>query len=165
MADIVLPRRGPLAYLEEEVLALLSGYGVSHLFAKDSVIIRQDERQINLYIVISGRLEVFAPAEGRDIPLAQLEPGDCIGEVAIFEPGDASASVRALEDSRLWYLDAGNLQSFLAQYPHAGCGLLLGINAILSQRLQQANKQIKSSQIVPGFLSVRARRAAASTTP
>lgn len=167
MADIVLPRQGPLVYLDEEALAILSGYGVHHTFPKDSLIIRQNEQQLNLYIVISGRLEVFTNVglSTREIRLAELGSGDCFGEVAIFEPGTASATVRALEDSLLWYLDVDSLQIFLQQYPHAGCGLILGINTVLSQRLQQANKLIKSSQIVPGFLSVRSRRVQAAPTP
>lgn len=164
MVDIALPRLGPSVYLDEEALAVLSGYGVSHTFPKETVIIRQDERQINLYIVLSGRLEVITTVNGREVRLAELVLGDCFGEVAIFEPGTASATVRAMEDSQLWYTDVDHLQTFLQEYPHAGCGLILGINTILSQRLQQANKLIKTSQIVPGFLSVRSRRAVAAST-
>lgn len=163
MVEITLPRMGPLVYLDEEALAVLSGYGVSHVFPQGTEIIRQDERQINLYIVLTGRLEVITTVNRREVRLAELSNGDCFGEVAIFEPGTASATVRALEDSLLWYLDVDNLQTFLQEYPHAGCGLILGVNTILSQRLQQANKLIKTSQIVPGFLSVRSRRAPAPT--
>lgn len=163
MAEITLPRMGPLVYLDEEALTVLSGYGVSHVFPKGTEIIRQDERQLNLYIVLTGRLEVITTVNRREVRLAELSYGDCFGEVAIFEPGTASATVRALEDSQLWYLDVDNLQTFLQEYPHAGCGLILGVNTILSQRLQQANKLIKTSQIVPGFLSVRSRRVAAPT--
>lgn len=165
MAETALPRSGPLVYLDEEALSVLSGFGVCHIFPKGTVIIRQDERQLNLYIVLSGALEVITTVNHREVRLATLGVGDCFGEVAIFEPGTASATVRATEDSQLWYLDVENLQTFLQQYPHAGCGLILGVNTILSQRLQQANKLIKTSQIVPGFLSVRSRRAFAAPTP
>lgn len=163
MGDIILPRLGPLVYLEEEALQVLGTYGVDHVFPINTSIIREGEPQINLYIVISGQLEVLTTVNGREVNLAELQEGDCFGEVAIFEPGPASATVRTVTESHLWYLDVDHLESFLQEYPHAGCGLILGINTILSQRLQQANKLIKSSQIVPSFLSVRSRRTAATS--
>ena len=83
--------------------------------------------------------------------------GDCLGEVAIFEPGRASATATCREEGQLWCMDAEHLQQFLLESPHGGCALILGINTLLSRRLKRANATIKTNAIVPRFLSVRSR--------
>lgn len=158
MGDIILPNSGPLFFLGKETLQVLSTYGVCHTFPKNTDIIRENEPQINLYIVISGHLKVFATLGERKIHLAELQDGDCFGEVSIFEPGPASATVRTITESCIWYLDVQHLQNFLHECPRTGWSLILGINTVLSQRLHEANEQIKHSEVVPSFLKVRSQQ-------
>jgi CRP/FNR family cyclic AMP-dependent transcriptional regulator len=158
MAAVTLPRLGILSNLDEESLQALTGYGMSHPVPEGGALINQGAEQTRLFIVIAGTLEVVAKADQKEIHLASLEAGDCFGEVSIFQPAAASATVRCKTPSHVWYMDADQMQTFIQERPFGGAALLWGINTVLSQRLQQTNQMIRSNNIVPGFLSIRASR-------
>jgi CRP/FNR family transcriptional regulator, cyclic AMP receptor protein len=157
MASASMPRLGILTHLDEESIEALAGYGMSHPIPAGSVVINEGAEQKRLFIVMSGALEVTAKAQDKQVHLANLEAGDCFGEISIFQLAPASATVRSLAASQIWYLDSDQLQTFIRDQPFGAAALLWGINTVLSQRLQQANQMIKSHNIVPGFLSVRSK--------
>jgi len=147
---------GILCNISPQDLETLKFYGVFGEFGPGEIVVEQGVQQTCLFIVISGILEVMITGQAKDVKLGEIGPGDCIGEVSIFEPGTASASVRVVETSVLWSLDVQSLQTYFEQLPVAGGQLMLGIAQLLSKRLRQANQTILSNQIVPVHLSVRA---------
>lgn len=154
----MLPRTGILAFMDDESREQLTAYG-QFLPAEDAqVIIEEAKDQTCLYIVVSGKFNVTTHVSGRDIALDTVGEGDCLGEVAVFQPGPASATVTSVGVGQLWYMGVDSLQQFLLDWPHAGSALLFGINTILSRRLKRANTIIKANEIVPGFLSVRSKK-------
>jgi CRP/FNR family cyclic AMP-dependent transcriptional regulator len=160
MADFTLPRTGILSFLDDEFRELLIGYGAVKATNVGEVVIQEGAPQTHLYVVSMGVYAVTTKAAGRDVQLDSVEPGDCFGEVSLFQPGPASATVTSVQAGQLWYMESAHLQQFLFDAPHAGCALILGINTILSRRLKRANAVIRANEIVPSFLSVRARKRA-----
>ena len=68
----------------------------------DQNLITQDDRDPYLYILGSGRLEVFRTGEQEgETTLARVFPGEPVGEMGYFTNGVRSASVRALETVQL----------------------------------------------------------------
>lgn len=157
MAVLVQQSSRVLAFLDEESVAALENYGTTRNFQPGEVFIKEGQEQTSFYIIVSGSLEVVASVSGQQIKLSDLQAGDCFGEVAIFQPGVASASVQSLSEGTLWHQDANQLQGFLEAFPFPGSALLLGINLVLSERVTHANGIIKTSSIAPSFLSVRGR--------
>lgn len=51
-----------------------------------------------MYVLESGRAEVLKEWQGRQLPLRELGPGDCFGEMALQDLYPRSAAVRALTD-------------------------------------------------------------------
>ncbi len=121
-------------------------------------IIEEGKPQNCLYIVLMGSYHVTMKASGRDVSLDTVEKGDCFGEVSLFQPDMASATVTSNDKGQVWFMDVDHLQQFLLDWLHASCALILGINTILSRRLKRANSVIKANEIVPSFLSVRSRK-------
>ena len=160
MSEAVLQRQGVLAYLDDESLAVLAPYGEVVETRALETVIAEGSVNTRLYIVLAGMFNVSTRAQGKEVLLDTVAPGDCLGEVALFTPDRASASVISLQAGKLWAIDAPRLQDFLNDYPEAGCAAILGINVILSRRLKKANDAIKFHEIVPGFLSVRAKHRA-----
>ncbi|MDB4793628.1 cyclic nucleotide-binding domain-containing protein [Methylacidiphilales bacterium] len=158
MPQFIFPRIGILAFMDDESRELLNGYGSFLPTHAGQVIIQEGAPQTSLYIVMTGQYNVTVYAADRDIFLDTVEEGDCFGEVSIFQPGPASATVTSLHTGQLWYMGVENLQQYLYDWPYAGCALILGINTILSRRLKRANGVIKTNEIVPSFLSVRAKK-------
>jgi len=158
MSQSILPRTGILAFMDDESREQLNNYGALLPTSMGQTIIQEGEPQTSLYIVIRGVYNVTMHVAGRDVALDTVEEGDCFGEVSIFQPGPASASVTSAHNGQLWYTGVDNLQQFLLDWPYAGCAIILGINTILSRRLKRANGVIKANEIVPSFLSVRAKK-------
>lgn len=165
MSQLILPRTGILSFMDDESREQLNRYGSVLMTQAGQVIIREGEPQTSLYIVISGVFNVTVQPAGHDVTLDTVEEGDCFGEISIFQPGPASATVTSLQAGQLWYMGVDNLQQYLYDWPFAGCAIILGINTILSRRLKRANAVIKANEIVPSFLSVRSRKRTNGTSP
>lgn len=158
MSQPTLPRTGILAFMDDESREQFASYGKHVSTSPGEVIIQEGSTHTNLYVVLSGTFSIDTNATGREVHLDNLVEGDCIGEVAVFQPGVASATVTSVDTGQLWAIDVEHLQQFLLEWPHSGCAAVLGINTILSRRLKRANAVIRSNEIVPGFLSVRSRK-------
>jgi len=96
--------------------------------------------QTEVVVVISGKLEVRARQDdGSELLLAQIGPGETLGEISLFDPGPATATVTATEFSQLWRIADTDLMHFMEENPGAGNVLLRTLASILSQRVRQMN--------------------------
>jgi CRP-like cAMP-binding protein len=142
-----LPPAGWVAALKEEDRNLLASYGEFVGVHPDHDMIRQGEHQNLVYFVISGRLEVRKQGLQDDIILGVIGNNESIGEISIFDPAPASASVRALEFSQVWKIDRDSLLGFIQDSPVAGNIILLGVSEILSRRLREASAQLVDAKL------------------
>jgi CRP/FNR family transcriptional regulator, cyclic AMP receptor protein len=157
-SPVLLPRTGILSYMDDESREHLASYGRVQSTGVGQVVIQDGEVNYHLYIVLSGTFRVTTCVKGSEVILDEVGAGDCLGEVAIFHPDKASATVTSVGPGKLWSMDADAMQAFLDEWPSCGCAALLGINIILSRRLRRADDVIRANKIVPGFLSVRAQK-------
>ena len=165
MSSSILPRTGILAFMDDESREQFASYGTVLTTAPGDIIIKEGDENMNLYIVLSGKFDISTRSTGSQVHLDVVGAGDCLGEVAVFQPGLASATVTSVDGGRLWFIDVEHLQQFLLEWPHSGCAAVLGINTILSRRLKRANSVIRSNQILPSFLSVRSKKRAEGENP
>ena len=164
MSSSILPRSGILAFMDDHAREQFGSYGSVISTTPGKVLMREGEVNTKLHVVLAGAFSIVSGALGHEVLLDTVGVGDCLGEVAIFNPDKASATVKSLENGRLWTIDVDALQDFLYQWPAYGCAALLGIDIILSRRLKRANSVIRYHEIVPGFLSVRSRKRAATAS-
>jgi CRP-like cAMP-binding protein len=157
-----LPRSGILAFMDDHAREQFGSYGSVVSTTPGQVLMREGEVNTNLYIVLAGTFTIVCGASGHEVHIDTVGVGDCLGEVAIFNPDKASATVRSLHNGQLWTIDVAALQEFLYEWPAYGCAALLGIDIILSRRLKRTNALIRHHEIVPGFLSVRSKKRAAT---
>ena len=158
----MLARTGILAYMDDESREKFASYGSVVSAAPGEVLIHEGAVNTHLYIVLSGAFNITTQSQGKEVFLDMVGAGDCLGEVAIFNPDRASASVTSIGAGRLWAIDVDSLQKFLTDWPNWGSAALLGIDIILTRRLRHATSVIRSHSIVPGFLSVRAQKRVAT---
>ena len=141
-----LPPIGFLEQLSEEDRRLLSSYGEFVPAEKGSEIIAEGDPQEKLYLIISGVLHVLREQNNTRTLLWRASPGETLGEVNLFDPGQASATVVAQEYSQIWRIDRNDLEGFVNAYPEAGAQLMLGISRLLSQRLRAMNERFEMLQ-------------------
>lgn len=137
-----LPETGFLKGVRDDDRDLLASYGEFLGIQPDHDMIRQGEEQKHVYFVISGKLEVRRQGLGDDIVVGTIEKGESIGEISVFDHGEASASIRALEFAQVWRIDGDSLKEFIDASPACGNQILLGLAVILSGRIRVLSRQL-----------------------
>jgi CRP/FNR family cyclic AMP-dependent transcriptional regulator len=135
-----LPTFSWIGHLKQDDRELLSSYGEFFPGHPGNIIIEEGAMQTEVLVVISGKLEVRARQDdGTELLLAQVGPGETLGEISLFDPGPAAATVTAVEFSQLWRIADDDLIHFMQENPGAGNVLLRTLASILAQRLRQMN--------------------------
>jgi len=62
--------------------------------------------------VLSGTFNITTQSQGKEVHLDTVGAGDCLGEVAIFNPDKASATVTGVGAGRLWAIESESLRNF-----------------------------------------------------
>lgn len=74
------------------------------------VLISRGTQSPGLFVLTHGRLEiVWAGDEGRDIVVAEVGPGECVGEISTLLGSLTTATVRAAELSTVVQIEAANM--------------------------------------------------------
>jgi hypothetical protein len=137
-----LPIFSWIGHLKDDDRELLSSYGEFFPGHPGTVIIEEGAPQTEVFVVISGKLQVHAMQEdGVARLLAEVGPGETLGEISLFTPGPATATVIATEFSQLWRIKDSDLLQFMTDNPGAGNVLLRTLATILAQRLRQVDPQ------------------------
>jgi len=93
------------------------------------------------YVVLEGTLKVsMVQADGRELTLAILGPGEIVGELAMADRGGRSADVVALEPATLLWLDRTQFDRLRREIPAITENLL----ALMARRLRLANAQLQA---------------------
>lgn len=94
------------------------------------------------FIVSSGKVEVFYEikknTKNEKLVIAQVGPGEIIGELSLIDHLPRSASLIALENTKTLIISAWDFQAQLQAYPEMALQLL----PIIAQRLRRAQDQL-----------------------
>ena len=131
--------------MEYEDRALLSGYGEFLPAHVGQTIIEAGDEQEAIYLVISGLLHVTILADGRQKLVARVDAGETLGEVNVFDPVKASATVVAQEFTQIWKVNRDDIRDFVKAYPEAGTKLLSGIITVMCRRIRHMNTTLGDS--------------------
>jgi CRP-like cAMP-binding protein len=93
-----------------------SGY-LGNIYQDGEYIVRQGEPGNCMYEIQGGKVVVFRSEGADEIQLAELPKGEFFGEMAIFEHGVRSASVRAVGEARVLTIDKKILLRRITQDP------------------------------------------------
>ncbi len=142
-----LPALGIVSELEDDDRRLLSNYGDFLPVKEGDTLIVESADQDCLLFLISGLLHVVTDKDGSRVLLARVEPGESIGEVNLFDPAKASASVIARSFSQVWRARRSDLDDFLSAYPVAAGRLLIGLLSEMARRLRHMNQNLSASEL------------------
>lgn len=137
-----LPAASLLAELDDEERRILGTYGEFRAVKEGDVVIAENDPQDSLYFVIAGTLHATHDDDGTRVLLGRIPAGQWFGEVNIFDPATASATVTVREYTQLWQISRASLEEFLNRYPITGSRLLLGIAGVLARRVRQADSKL-----------------------
>lgn len=93
------------------------------------------------HVLLKGTLHVRRMAQKREMLLARIQPGSFFGEINLFEPGNATATIYAMDPVTIAFVDYGRFRDFMAANPAIGYKIVAGLMAELSRRLRATNER------------------------
>ena len=107
-------------------------------YLKGEVIFTQGDIGRALFIVFSGKIALSRqdPATQKNELIAEVQPGEFFGEMALLEEMPRTATARALEDTRVFMLFKIKLESLFFVRPKIGVIIASQLAKILSARLR-----------------------------
>ena len=113
----------------------------SRIFQTGTNVITIDQPGEVVYAILNGTVKVhIEQADGTDVILAILGPGDTLGEMSLLDTAGRSANAETLEESTLIWMDRVTFQQCLKEIPTVSLNLI----RILSARLRLANELIQA---------------------
>ncbi|MFY9513660.1 MAG: Crp/Fnr family transcriptional regulator [Rubrivivax sp.] len=130
----------PPQALKDELLREIAARGGVKRYAAQTVLINEGDQADTLFIVLSGRVKVYAANEaGREVILTTLGAGDYVGELAL-DGGMRSASVMTLEPTTCAVVAGANLREFIVAHPDFAQHLIVD----LIRRVRRLTDSVKS---------------------
>ena len=103
--------------LPPPLLDAIAARGGVRRFPAQSILINEGDTSDSLYVVLSGRLRVYASSEsGREVVLAEHGPGEYLGELSL-DGEKRSVSVKTIEPTTCCVVPGHELRTFLAEHP------------------------------------------------
>jgi CRP/FNR family cyclic AMP-dependent transcriptional regulator len=110
-------------------------------YAHDSNIVLVEQLGEAVYIVVDGTVKVHVEqADGSDVILAILGPGEVVGEMSVVDSLTRSATAATMEESHICWVDRTTFWRWLDEMPI----MMRNLVRILSRRIRLANAQIQS---------------------
>jgi CRP/FNR family transcriptional regulator, cyclic AMP receptor protein len=122
--------------LRDDFLVRLASIMEEHAYGAKQTIFTEGQEGRSLYVVASGRVRVHIGNQ----ELAQLEQGNCFGEMALFDAEPRSASVTTLEPCECLELTQQQLYEAIDETPE----IAVNIIRLLSRRIRELNHKINS---------------------
>ena len=139
-----MPRRiapaDPLAPLADDTLRAIASLGVVRQFPKNVVLINEGDQTDSLFVVVSGKVKVFASNEaGKEVVIDFHGPGEYVGELAL-DGGPRSASVITVEPTTCAVVSRAHFRDFILAHPDFALQLIES----LIKRVRLTTENVKS---------------------
>ena len=130
----------PFSPLRQETLRTIATSGVVRQFPKQTVLIHEGDVGDSLYIILSGRVKVYASNEsGREVVINFCGPGEYVGEMSLYG-APRSASVITLEPTSCAIVNRAQFSDFIVANPDVAQHLI----QTLIHRARGATENVKS---------------------
>ena len=138
-----LPPTGFLANLSLQSRQDLSLRGIYRYARDGEVLIHEGQNPGRLFILISGKWEACKLSS--KTVLGQIQPGEWVGEVNIFDPSGAMCSVVAVEPSEYWEITREAFEKFINESRSTGSAILIALAATLGRRIRQSTEGMEQA--------------------
>lgn len=140
----------------QERMLLIDNLEVKH-FGKDEYLFKQNTPRLRMYLVYSGKIELFMKtALGNEKRLNLFGPHTFIGEGALLEDYPHSTSARAFEDSIVLTIEREAFEELMDRNSHLIMKILSRISRVISRRMRQTTNQVVNA--AAQYISGRTRR-------
>lgn len=126
-----------LARLPDEDLKALAARGRVRRFNSGATLFHEGDPGDAIYVVVDGRLRMSRlSGSGTEATLALIGPGDCTGELSLFDGRPRSATATAMQPTRAFVVSRDDFVQWVRERPAAALALL----ETLSLRIRRTNE-------------------------
>ena len=105
--DLAFPK------LSEDMVERLRGYGQEEPFGADVMLFRQGARQVDMFVVLEGEIEISIPVEGGSKVIANHRQFDFSGELNLLNSQGTLVEARTVTESVVLRIPRGELQRLM----------------------------------------------------
>ncbi|WP_187429169.1 CRP-like cAMP-activated global transcriptional regulator [Roseobacter fucihabitans] len=146
MDTVTLPKTGFLAHASKELSDLMASVATEVKLTSGETLFEQGEDGDTLYAIITGSLEFSVLSrEGRKLSLDVMRPGALFGEIALFDPGTRTATVTALEPTRLRGVRNADMLRAIRAAPDVGIDMI----QLAGERMRWMSSQLNEQVFLP----------------
>lgn len=129
------------ADLDEESLGLLVSHSRAVSFKKNSILMTEGETGESLYIIETGSVRIYVSDEhGAEMTVFVQRPGSYIGEISLLDGAPRTASVVAIEDTRVLVISKTSFFECVSKNPQIAFRIIQSV----TQRLRKATDDIRN---------------------
>ncbi|HEV7404250.1 MAG TPA: FAD-dependent oxidoreductase [Chthoniobacteraceae bacterium] len=133
--------------LDDHQLAMLEPLGARRKVRGGEMLFKAGQRDLPLFVILSGAVEVFEPRDGEEQILATAGPRDFIGEVGMLTGTAALGSGRGqAEESEILEVPADRLRQALSELPGVSRPIVQAF--IMRRRRLERDKEFAGLRIV-----------------
>lgn len=126
--------------LAAETLRAIAASGVVRKFPKNTVLINEGDQNDSLYIILSGKVKVFASNQaGKEVVIDFHGAGEYVGEMTL-DGSPRSASVITIEPTSAAVVSRAHFREFILAHPDFALHLI----EKLIQRMRRTTDNMKS---------------------
>jgi len=143
MATTAAMLEGPQLFslMDQEERTALAERMESREVSKGETIFTRGDAGDSLILITKGRIQIFIETtEGTKVVLGEVEPGEMVGEISLFDPGARSATAVAVEDTEMLVLEHDDFWQVLQRKPH----IALDILSVMGKRLRATDELLRT---------------------
>jgi CRP-like cAMP-binding protein len=141
-----------LRHLPDADLDRLAGFARTRACRPNEPVFVKGDPAAGMMAVVDGRVRIVTySAEGKEIVLNVINPGEVFGEIALIDGGERTADAVAMEPTELLILERRDFLPYLERNPELCIKLLI----MVCERIRATSEQIEDFS----FLDLKARLA------
>ncbi len=128
---------------DRSFIQLLDLFFIEKNYDPDSLLVEEGKLQSTFYMIFAGEVEVFhsSPA-GKQLVLGNLCAGQFFGEMNLFDPGLATASVRTLTPVRTLEISNEKFRYFIQEKPELAADFSLQLTETIVKRFRDTSDKL-----------------------
>jgi len=125
-------------------LVKLAEFDVLKTYNAGEVILHEGEYSNEMYIIISGRVEISKNIDGNQYLLENLKDGDIFGEMALLDNSPHTVTVKAVDDTTLITIDKHKFEEVICQNMSLVYMLIRKLNKRMRKKDEELIKVLKN---------------------
>lgn len=124
---------------DEQAIQLLDLFFQFREYEVDTQIVVQGVLQKKFFMLIAGEVDVRRVVEGKETKIAELQAGEFFGEINLFDPGVATATVVALTKVKTLEISNEDFRKFIQRKPEVAADFTFQLGEKIARRFRGAS--------------------------